>query len=58
MAKPIEILGRHCIICNKYWMVAHPHDLNSFCPECHKALTELINKQKEKDKRVNEREDE
>ena len=58
MAKPVEVLGRHCIICNKYWMVAHPHDLNSFCPECHKALTELINKQKEKDKRVNEREDE
>ena len=58
MAKPIEILGRHCIICNKYWMVAHPHDLNSFCPECHKALTELINNQKKKDKRVNEREDE
>ena len=58
MAKPVEILGRHCIICNKYWMVAHPHDLNSFCPECHKALTELINNQKEKDKRVNEREDE
>lgn len=48
MAK-VEMLGRHCIICNKYWMVAHPHDLNGFCPECHKALYELIKKQKEKE---------
>lgn len=50
MAKPlVEVIGRHCIICNKYWTAKHPHDLNAFCPECHKALTELINKQKEKD---------
>lgn len=47
MAKPlVEVIGRHCIICNKYWTAKHPHDLNAFCPECHKALTELINKQK------------
>lgn len=50
MAKTVEVLGRHCIICNKFWVAAHPHDLNGFCPECHEALTELINMQKETDK--------
>lgn len=43
----VEVLGRHCIICNKFWVAKHPHDLNGFCPECHKALVQLINKQKE-----------
>lgn len=57
MAKPlVEVIGRHCIICNKYWIAKHPHDLNAFCPECHKALTELINMQKETDNEQNSKE--
>ena len=52
----LEILGRHCIVCNTFWIAGHPHDLNGFCPECHKALCELIKKQKgENDGTVEER---
>jgi len=46
MAK-VEVLGRHCIVCNKFWVARHPHDLNPFCPDCHEALCKVIKSQKD-----------